>query len=77
MTCFAPALTANLEYVYQQVLACGAWRGGVREHAEDGCAASDVEDDLVLEQVPVLVDRVAVALGADLVFLRGVSIWSR
>jgi hypothetical protein len=39
------------------------------EHAEDGCTASDIEDDLVLEQVAVLVDRVAVALGADLVFL--------
>jgi hypothetical protein len=41
----------------------------VLEHAEDGCTASDIEDNLVLEQVSVLVDRVSVALGADLVFL--------
>jgi len=38
-------------------------------HAEDGCTASDVEDDLVLEDVAVVVDRVAVTLSADLVFL--------
>jgi hypothetical protein len=39
------------------------------EHAEDGGAAADVEDDLVLEEVGVVVDGVAVALGADLIFL--------
>ena len=29
-------------------------------HAENGCTASDVQDDLVLEKVLVLVDRIAV-----------------
>jgi len=52
------------------VLVCGIWRGGERIHAQDGCAASDIEDDLVLEQVRVLVDSVAVALGSDFIFLK-------
>ena len=39
------------------------------EHAEDAGTAADVEDDLVLEEVGVVVDGIAVALGADLVFL--------
>ena len=39
------------------------------EHAEDGGAAADVEHDLVFEEVPVLVDRVAVGARADFVFL--------
>jgi hypothetical protein len=42
----------------------------VFEHAEDGCTASDVKNDLVLEQVSVLVDRVSVAPGANLIFLQ-------
>ena len=40
------------------------------EHAEDGGTAADIEDDLVLEEVGVVVDGIAVALGADLIFLR-------
>lgn len=39
------------------------------EHAEDGGTAANVEDDLVLEDVGVVVDSIAVALGANLVFL--------
>ena len=39
------------------------------EHAENGGTAADVEDDLVLEEVGVVVDGIAVALGADLIFL--------
>lgn len=39
------------------------------EHAEDGGTAANVEDDLVLEDVGVVVDSIAVALGADLIFL--------
>jgi hypothetical protein len=56
MTCFAPAFTANLNGKYQRLHAGAV--GGCRafEHAEDGCTASDIEDDLVLEQVPVLID---------------------
>jgi len=38
-------------------------------HAEDGCTASDVENDLVLEDMAVVVDCVAVTPCADLVFL--------
>ena len=38
-------------------------------HAEDGCTASHVEDDFVLEDVLVVVDGVAVGAGADLIFL--------
>jgi hypothetical protein len=40
------------------------------EHAENGGTAADIEDDLVLEEVGVVVDGIAVALGADLIFLR-------
>lgn len=40
-------------------------------HAEDGCAASDVQHHLVLEQVLVVVDGVAVGLGAHFIFLYG------
>jgi hypothetical protein len=43
------------------------------EHAEDGGTAANVEDDLVLEEVGVVVDGIAVALGADLVFLSRLS----
>jgi hypothetical protein len=41
----------------------------VAAHAQDGGTASDVKDDLVLEEVPVLVDCVAIAPRANLVFL--------
>jgi hypothetical protein len=60
--------------------------GGEREHAKDGGTASDVEDDLVLEQVWVLVDGIAVALRADFIFLHAcvsrmfveaLSLWGR
>ena len=39
------------------------------KHAEDGCTASDVQYDLVLEDVSVLVDGVAVGSSPHLVFL--------
>jgi hypothetical protein len=39
-------------------------------HGENGSAAANVEDDLVLEDVLVLNDGVHVRPGADLVFLR-------
>lgn len=35
------------------------------EHAEDTCTAADVEDELVLEQVGVVHDRIAVRARAD------------
>lgn len=44
------------------------WRWGYG-HAEDGGTASDVKDDLVLEEVGVLVNGIAVALGSDFIFL--------
>ena len=40
-----------------------------RIHAEDTGSAADVEDDLVLENVAVLVDGIAVRPGTDIVFL--------
>lgn len=67
MTCLAPARTANLWHTH--VSGCGLEKEWVVEHAEDGCTASNVEDDLVLEKVAVLVYRVAVALGTDFIFL--------
>ena len=44
-------------------------RDGGISHAEDSGTASDVEDNLVLEQVRVLVDRVAVRFRSDFIFL--------
>lgn len=38
-------------------------------HAEDTGTAANIQDNLVLENVAVLVDGVAVGAGADIVFL--------
>lgn len=38
-------------------------------HAQDGGTASNIKDDLVLEEVAVVVDRIAVRLGANFIFL--------
>lgn len=43
---------------------------GARVHGEDTGTAANIEDNLVLEKVGVLVDRIAVASCADLVFLK-------
>ena len=72
MTCLAPAFTANL-WPNGKTLAAGRRDGrgdfwsfltkdGLMgcKHAEDGCTASDVQDDLVLENVSILIDGVAV-----------------
>lgn len=40
-----------------------------RVHGENRGTAADIKDDLVLEKVGVLVDGIAVAPGADLIFL--------
>ena len=41
------------------------------KHAKDGCTASDVQDDLVLEDVSILIDGVAIGSSSDLIFLHG------
>lgn len=38
-------------------------------HAKNASAASNVQDDLVLEDMTILVDSIAVGSGADIVFL--------
>ena len=38
-------------------------------HAEDGCTASNVQDDFVLEDVLVVVDGISVGASADFIFL--------
>jgi hypothetical protein len=45
---------------------------GEYAHAENRGTAANVKDDLVLEQVGVLVNGIAVAPGANLVFLQSV-----
>jgi hypothetical protein len=62
-----PSLDNDGGHVNSDNVLCAGLGG---EHAEDGGAAADVEDDLVLEEVGVVVDGIAVALGADFVFLR-------
>ena len=49
----------QLTYLFGAGLCC--------EHGEDSCAASDVEDDLVLEKVLVVVHGVAVGQSPHLV----------
>lgn len=71
ITCFAPALTANLCLVCQS-WSCdrkSRWGSEERIHAENSGTASDIEDDLVLEKVGILVDRVSVALGSYFILL--------
>ena len=43
--------------------------GRARKHAEDGSTAANVQYDLVLEQMFVLVYRVAVRTRPDVIFL--------
>jgi hypothetical protein len=38
-------------------------------HAQNTGSTADIEDNLVLEDVAVLVDRVAVRAGANIIFL--------
>ena len=59
MTCFAPALTANLRGMLQSrsTLHQGV---DVHKHAENSCAASHVQDDFVFEEVFVLIDGVLI-----------------
>lgn len=46
-------------------------------HAEDGCTASDVQHHFVLEDVLVVIYRVAVGSRADFIFLRAASaLWT-
>lgn len=47
---------------------------GARVHGEDTGTATNIEDNLVLEEVGVLVDGVAVASCADFVLLNWLSV---
>ncbi len=75
MTCFAPARTANLQY--QEVRSLWTYYVGLEQeqgiegckHAQDGCTASDIQDNLVLEDVSVLIDGISVRLCSNLVLL--------
>lgn len=81
MTCLAPALTANLLQITVSVVLTDIRReiGTVRVdrlhvdwtdiHAEDGCTASNVQDDFVFEDVLVVVDGISVGACADFIFL--------
>jgi hypothetical protein len=59
-----PGLDNDGRHVNTDNVLCASLGG---EHAENGGTAADIEDDLVLEEVGVVVDGIAVALGADLV----------
>ncbi len=39
------------------------------KHAEDGCTASDIQDDLVLEQMLVLADGILIASRSNFILL--------
>ena len=74
ITCFAPALTANLTTIHVRFCSQETYnRMGVEQahclHGQDGRSAADIEDDLVLEDVGVLSDGVHVRPSADLIFL--------
>lgn len=57
MTCLAPALIANLHHLVSIVNCTDRI---LYIHAENASSASNVEDDLILEDVAVLVDGIAV-----------------
>ena len=59
MTCFAPALTANLGDVLQSRSTLHQRVEG-HKHAENSCAASYVQDDFVFEEVFILIDGVLI-----------------
>ena len=59
MTCFAPALTANLADEIQSTFT-GEEASIGHEHAENPCTTSYVQDDFVFKEVFVLVDGILV-----------------
>lgn len=65
MTCFAPALTANLQaptsLAESLVKLSDSFRNiEGREHAKDGCTTSYIQNNFVFEKVLVLVNRVSI-----------------
>lgn len=66
ITCFAPALAANLKDS-QRLRRNDGETGGRDLHAENTGTASDIENDLVLEQMLVLDNGVHVRSSSDLV----------
>ena len=52
---------------------CGGVARGGRVHGKDAGTAANIEDNLVLEEVGVLVNGVAVASCADFIFLNLLS----
>lgn len=46
------------------------------KHAEDGSTTTNVEDNLILEKMPILVDRIAIRASAYVVFLLAISLTS-
>ena len=69
MTCFAPALTANLCANSCQKYAEGMFDALNHVHAENTGTATNVQDNLILENVTILVDRITVRSGTDIIFL--------
>src|SRR6266498_3119478 len=68
MTCLAPALTANLIEIN---VSKERWQGcGTGYlHGQDGSATTNIEDNLVFEDVAVLVHGISVGESTDLIFL--------
>lgn len=65
MTCFAPALTANLQVpallarsLVQLSISSRDTEGS--EHAKDGCTTSYIQNNPIFEEVFVLVNRVSI-----------------
>lgn len=67
MTCLAPARAANLCAIRPRH---APKVFDLRIHAQNASAAADIEDNLVLEEMAVLVDGVAIRTGANIVFLK-------
>ena len=59
MTCFAPALTANLRGMLQLRFNLHQ-RVDRHKHAENSRAASNVQDDFIFEEVFVLIDGILI-----------------
>ena len=75
MTCRAPALAANLFILDEMASSTADIRVDI--HAENARAATNVENDLILEEMLILVDGISIGSGPDLIFLEYRSLFNK
>lgn len=70
ITCFAPARTANLWNPASQLAVDQCFPYSLYVHAENASSTSYIEDDLILEDMAILVDSIAIRSCANIIFLQ-------